>query len=103
MPTFEVWAPNQDRVRLRALGNDHDMSPVGDGAWRVTVPGAGPGTDYGFLLGDDETPVPDPRSRWQPDGVHGLSRLHGTQASTNSLNPSGPPYGSCTAYPATPS
>jgi len=24
--------------------------------------------------------VPDPRSRWQPDGVHGLSRLYDTQA-----------------------
>jgi len=80
MTTFEVWAPNHDRVRLRALGNDHEMSPIGDGQWRVTLPGAGPGTDYGFLLGDDETPVPDPRSRWQPDGVHGLSRLYDTQA-----------------------
>ena len=80
MTTFVVWAPNQDRVRLRALGSDHDMSPVGDGQWRVTVPDAGPGTDYGFLLGDDDTPVPDPRSRWQPDGVHGLSRVHDTQA-----------------------
>jgi len=80
MTTFEVWAPNHDRVRLRALGNDHEMSPAADGQWRVTVPGATPGTDYGFLLGDDETPVPDPRSRWQPDGVHGLSRLHDTQA-----------------------
>ena len=80
MTTFEVWAPNHDRVRLRTLGNDHEMSPIGDGQWRVTLPGAGPGTDYGFLLGDDETPVPDPRSRWQPDGVHGLSRLYDTQA-----------------------
>ena len=80
MTTFEVWAPNHDRVRLRALGNDHEMSPIGDGQWRFTLPGAGPGTDYGFLLGDDETPVPDPRSRWQPDGVHGLSRLYDTQA-----------------------
>jgi len=80
MTTFEVWAPNHDRVRLRALGNDHEMSPIGDGRWRVTLSDAGRGTDYGFLLGDDETPVPDPRSRWQPDGVHGLSRLYDTQA-----------------------
>jgi len=56
------------------------MSPIGDGHWRVILSDAGPGTDYGFLLGDDETPVPDPRSRWQPDGVHGLSRVHDTQA-----------------------
>jgi maltooligosyltrehalose trehalohydrolase len=75
MTTFEVWAPDQGRVRLRALGSDHEMAPATDGTWRVTVSDAGPGTDYGFLLGDDETPLPDPRSRWQPDGVHGASRL----------------------------
>src|SRR5215213_8096200 len=76
MTTFEVWAPSHDRVRLRTLGQDHEMSPTGDGMWRVVVPEAGPGTDYGFLLGDDDTPLPDPRSRWQPEGVHGPSRLH---------------------------
>jgi maltooligosyltrehalose trehalohydrolase len=80
MTTFEVWAPSHDRVRLRALDADHEMTRAGDGTWRVTVPGVGPGDDYGFLLGDDDTPLPDPRSRWQPEGVHGLSRLHDTQA-----------------------
>ncbi|HEV7655269.1 MAG TPA: malto-oligosyltrehalose trehalohydrolase [Mycobacteriales bacterium] len=80
MTTFEVWAPNHDQVRLRTLGNDHEMAAAGDGLWRVTVPEAGPGDDYGFLLGDDDTPLPDPRSRWQPEGVHGLSRLHDPQA-----------------------
>jgi maltooligosyltrehalose trehalohydrolase len=79
MTTFEVWAPASDRVRLRTLGSDHEMSRTGD-TWRVTVPGAGPGTDYAFLLGEDETPLPDPRSRWQPEGVHGPSRLHDAQA-----------------------
>jgi maltooligosyltrehalose trehalohydrolase len=80
MTTFEVWAPDHERVRLRALDADHEMSPTGDGVWRVTVPAAGPGTDYAFLLGDDATPLPDPRSRWQPGGVHGPSRLHDPQA-----------------------
>ena len=80
MTTFEVWAPSHDRVRLRTLGQDHEMSPTGDGMWRVVVPEAGPGTDYGFLLGDDDTPLPDPRSRWQPEGVHGPSRLYDGQA-----------------------
>jgi maltooligosyltrehalose trehalohydrolase len=84
MTTFEVWAPSHDRVRLRTLGQDHEMAPSGDGMWRVVVPDAGPGTDYGFLLGDsaddNDTPLPDPRSRWQPEGVHGLSRLYDTQA-----------------------
>ena len=76
MATFEVWAPDTGRVRVRALGSDHEMAPAGDGTWRAIVPGAGPGTDYAFLLGDDDTPLPDPRSRWQPGGVHEASRLH---------------------------
>src|SRR6266566_5017682 len=76
MTTFEVWAPAHERVRLRALGSDHEMAPVGDGTWRVTLSDAGPGTDYAFVLGDDDTPIPDPRSRRQPDGVHGPSRVY---------------------------
>ena len=36
----------------------------------------GPGTDYGFLLNDDEKCYPDPRSQWQPHGVHGMSRIY---------------------------
>jgi maltooligosyltrehalose trehalohydrolase len=80
MTTFEVWAPAHERVRVRALGADHEMAHVGDGTWRAVVPDAGPGTDYAFLLGDDDTPLPDPRSRWQPNGVHEASRLVDPQA-----------------------
>ena len=36
----------------------------------------GPGTDYGYLLEDDTKAYPDPRSRWQPHGVHNLSRIY---------------------------
>ncbi len=35
---------------------------------------AGHGTDYWYSL-DGADPVPDPRSAWQPDGVHGPSRV----------------------------
>jgi len=76
MATFEVWAPGAERVRLRALDADHDLSPVAGGWWRLELPAAGPGTDYAYLLGDDDTALPDPRSRWQPSGVHGPSRLY---------------------------
>jgi maltooligosyltrehalose trehalohydrolase len=44
--------------------------------WSCQVENAGPGTDYGFLLDDDPRPYPDPRSEWQPNGVHGLSRVY---------------------------
>jgi maltooligosyltrehalose trehalohydrolase len=50
------------------------------GWWRVAVEDAGPGTDYAFLLDDDPTPYPDPRSEWQPNGVDGASRVVDHQA-----------------------
>ena len=49
--------------------------PDAHGWWRVPVDQAGPGTDYAFLIDNDPTPYPDPRSPWQPEGVHGPSRL----------------------------
>ncbi|MGC4750047.1 malto-oligosyltrehalose trehalohydrolase [Micromonospora sp. DT201] len=75
MTEFSVWAPDATRVRLRLTGDvDHEMLAAADGWWRVDVPDASP--DYSFLLNDDETPLPDPRSPWQPAGVHGPSRLY---------------------------
>ena len=50
--------------------------PDSQGWWRVMVDSAGPGTDYGYLIDDDPKPYPDPRSQWQPNGVHGLSRVY---------------------------
>ncbi|WP_406080579.1 malto-oligosyltrehalose trehalohydrolase [Micromonospora sp. NBC_00858] len=75
MTEFTVWAPDATRVRLRLAGAaDHEMRAAADGWWRVEVPDAG--LDYSFLLNDDETPLPDPRSPWQPAGVHGPSRRY---------------------------
>lgn len=77
MTEFTVWAPEAARVRLRRPGvADHDMRPGRDGWWRVEAPDAGPGTDYAFLLDDDTDALPDPRSAWQPAGVHGPSRVY---------------------------
>jgi maltooligosyltrehalose trehalohydrolase len=44
--------------------------------WRCQVDNAGPGTEYGYLLDDDPKGYPDPRSEWQPNGVHGQSRVY---------------------------
>ncbi|SCF14413.1 maltooligosyl trehalose hydrolase [Micromonospora coriariae] len=75
MTEFTVWAPDATRVRLRLTGDvDHEMRAAPDGWWRIEVPDAG--LDYSFLLNDDETPLPDPRSPWQPAGVHGPSRRY---------------------------
>ncbi len=85
--TFTVWCPDLERVRLKVGDALHEMEPWrrgGDGWWWSDAE-ATHGTDYAFLLGDDETPLPDPRSAWQPDGVHAASRVldHGTFAWTD--------------------
>jgi maltooligosyltrehalose trehalohydrolase len=64
-----VWAPRAGRVDLR-LGGERIAMGSADGWWELE---AGSGPDYGFCL-DGGDPLPDPRSRWQPNGVHGLSR-----------------------------
>jgi maltooligosyltrehalose trehalohydrolase len=72
---YEVWAPlpkkvsvvlNGQSVPLQRIGDDGWWSPGPDVKWRA-------GVSYGYLLDDDTTPLPDPRSRRQPVGVHGLS------------------------------
>ncbi|SCF23657.1 malto-oligosyltrehalose trehalohydrolase [Micromonospora mirobrigensis] len=77
MTEFTVWAPDAARVRLRLPGApDREMAADRDGWWRAESPDAGPGTDYAFVLDDDERALPDPRSAWQPHGVHGPSRVY---------------------------
>jgi maltooligosyltrehalose trehalohydrolase len=76
MADFEVWAPERERVRVHVDGATHELDRSRGGWWRASVGDAGPGSRYAFLLDDDATPLPDPRSRWQPDGVHQASQLY---------------------------
>ncbi|TDD80224.1 malto-oligosyltrehalose trehalohydrolase [Actinomadura rubrisoli] len=79
---FEVWAPGSERVEVATgTGPDltrHPMSPQDGrpGWWGAEVPHAGHGTDYGFVLDGSDEVLPDPRSPWQPNGVHGQSRVY---------------------------
>jgi maltooligosyltrehalose trehalohydrolase len=71
---IRVWAPRAAQVRLLVDGVAEPMIAEAAGWWRGRdLP---PGTDYGFLLDDDPSPRPDPASRWQPEGVHGPSRVY---------------------------
>lgn len=74
MQTFRVWAALPERVEAQVAGQRYPMRRGQDNWWTVKVESAGPGSDYGFVL-DGEGPFPDPRSPWQPNGVHALSRL----------------------------
>jgi maltooligosyltrehalose trehalohydrolase len=66
---FRVWAPEAGRVDLWLRGEDHPAEAAGDGWWVSADLPAAHGDRYGFRL-DGGDPLPDPRSRWQPDGVH---------------------------------
>ncbi len=75
---FRLWAPaavGVDLVVRNEQGQFHRHSMAGNDGWftletdRIQV-----GDFYGFSL-DGRDPVPDPASRWLPEGVHGLSQL----------------------------
>ncbi|HEX2780065.1 MAG TPA: hypothetical protein VHM30_11225, partial [Gemmatimonadaceae bacterium] len=75
--SFSVWAPKAKRVEVvledeggRAVALDAQPG----GVFAATVPGVRAGASYRFRL-DGGEPRPDPVSRWQPDGVHGASRV----------------------------
>lgn len=74
MTTFRVWAPNAHETELVLDDERRPMEPQPGGWWALVVPEAEPGVDYAYSL-DGGPPLPDPRSRWQPHGVHGPSRL----------------------------
>jgi maltooligosyltrehalose trehalohydrolase len=71
---FAVWAPLPEQVRLDVGGTLHPMTRTRDGWWHAVVE-AEPDARYGFVLDDDPTVLPDPRSARQPDGVHERSQL----------------------------
>jgi maltooligosyltrehalose trehalohydrolase len=69
---FRVWAQKPDDVILRVDGADHPLEPAGYDIYEATID-ADPGSDYEFVL--DGTALPDPCSRWQPQGLRGPSRV----------------------------
>lgn len=77
MNAIWLWAPRASRVELVTSDRRLPMTSDAPGEFRTPVLLA-PGTDYGFSL-DGGEPLPDPRSRWQPRGVHQLSRVPPTE------------------------
>jgi maltooligosyltrehalose trehalohydrolase len=69
-----VWAPKPQRLRVVVDGAEHAMTRGDDGWWTPDVDDVAAGARYGYLIDDETEPRPDPRSRRQPDGVHGLSQ-----------------------------
>ena len=77
MNRFGVWAPQAQKVSLSCQNQILAMDgPNHRGWWTLEVEQAGCGDRYAFLLDDDATCYPDPRSLRQPQGVHEPSQLY---------------------------
>ncbi|MGE0481476.1 MAG: malto-oligosyltrehalose trehalohydrolase [Phycisphaerae bacterium] len=73
---FEVWAPKLERVAVEFVGGRAGrvtLARQADGRHTAQVDGVSPGARY-FLVVDGQR-LPDPASRYQPEGVHGPSEV----------------------------
>lgn len=71
---FRVWAPAVDRISVELEKRRTPMVQADNGYWELDSADAQAGADYFFVI-NDQKPLPDPRSAYQPFGVHGVSRL----------------------------
>ncbi|MEO1077828.1 MAG: alpha-amylase family glycosyl hydrolase, partial [Bacteroidota bacterium] len=77
---FRGFAPKASALTLHLEGDAAqtiEMTPMEDlgmGLFETFVEGVGAGARYRFQM-DDQTPFPDPASRYQPEGVHGPSEV----------------------------
>jgi maltooligosyltrehalose trehalohydrolase len=69
---FRVWAPRAKSIVLRVGDQDVALEDSGYGVYDAIAP-ARAGDDYFYVL--DGQPLPDPASRWQPEGIRGPSRI----------------------------
>ena len=83
MHDFKIWAPRTRSMTLKLKSAELQMrGPDCEGWWHLEVAEAVHGTEYGFSIDDDPAVYPDPRSLWQPDGVHEMSRVYDQSAFT---------------------
>jgi maltooligosyltrehalose trehalohydrolase len=76
--SFRVWAPAAKSVRVcfedgPGSPGVFELTPESDGYFSGCADSAGVGTHYRFELGDETDRFPDPVSRFQPNGPHGVS------------------------------
>jgi maltooligosyltrehalose trehalohydrolase len=75
---FRLWAPAADKVELLLTEGNAErartLQPQDEGWHELLVPEAHAGTRYRFRL-PDGLAVPDPASRFNPDGVHAASEV----------------------------
>jgi maltooligosyltrehalose trehalohydrolase len=75
MHRFRLWAPNPEKVSVQIDEKKYPLQKHDGGWWQADVEAARPGSDYAYFLDDEDLALADPRSPWQPNGIHGPSRL----------------------------
>ena len=71
---LSVWAPSAKSVELVTPARRVALTVDAKGYWRAEIDAGDVRGGYKFSI-DGGTPLPDPRSRWQPEGVHGPSHV----------------------------
>jgi maltooligosyltrehalose trehalohydrolase len=73
---FRVWAPQREQVEVAVEGTGGTQPLVRgrDGYFEGALTGIGAGTRYRLRL-DGDLALPDPASRYQPEGPHGPSEV----------------------------
>lgn len=71
--TFRVWAPRAQTLALRIRGDDIPLRDSDYLGWYEVQADAEHGDNYFYVL--DGAELPDPWSRWQPEGLRGPSRV----------------------------
>src|SRR3954471_14275287 len=74
---FRVWAPRPESIALKVGAREVPLEDAGQGVFEVVTEAAA-GEDYAFVVDGHE--LPDPCTRWQPDGLRGRSRVLDTAA-----------------------
>jgi len=80
---FCVWAPAAEKAVVHLLSPTDRIVPLQkneNGHHTAIIENVPAGSDYRYQL-DDGPERPDPASRWQPQGVHGPSRIPNPQFS----------------------
>jgi maltooligosyltrehalose trehalohydrolase len=72
---FRVWAPDRDRVEVVVNGSQTALASEADGWFGGAVEGVRAGDRYRFRLDGAEGLLPDPASRFQPEGPEGPSEV----------------------------
>lgn len=75
---FRVWAPRRQRVEVLLQDTSgeaaHPLAPEAQGYFSGVLPSARTGMRYRYRL-DGKVCLPDPASRFQPEGPHGPSEV----------------------------